>query len=231
MTVKLHTNYHASTVVIEKGVYAEALPEVIRLAAEWSELRGEPVIITLPRQLTGGLPTIRIAADTSLVALKRDIQRSLRGYLRPGMVVGPHPSLVLSDEERAADMALEAERRAQYEAMVARQAAKRQTQIDAVKTLLESASAMERDEVAWQCWRDSQQGEGSHTQQVMELVERWARRIQIELAAGVANAWSSYMHEVDFDRLLPESRELAWEILRDCWLPARWFPPQADEAG
>lgn len=142
--------------------------------------------------------TISVKSDSNPELVHRDWHRAMNSYIDKN--VGPYPNPALTDEEKESDARIEAENEQRRQERSAEYQAKADAKRNATEAKLDNAPEMEiTDEVIWQDYKSKNyDGYGGG---VISYAERWARLMQVEIAAGkkledVADATS---HEADTD--------------------------------
>ena len=182
------------------------ISEAIALSAK----KKQPIVF----EFNGVKVTVRSDSDPKLIY--RDWSRALNGYIDKN--VGPYPSPVLTDAEKANDARIEAENERKWQERQAQYEAEARAKRKAVEVRLTNAPEMDlADEKAWQEFKGKNRnfyGAG-----VVVYAERWARLMQLEIAGGksleeVAEATS---HEADTDGITGFMYGCAVSILVHCW--------------
>jgi len=125
--------------------------------------------------------TVTVAHDSDANLIYRDWDRAMNGYIDKN--VGPYPKPVLTDEEVASDARIEAENQLRRQVQYDEQQAKEQAQRQQVDSILADAPTIElSDEKTWREFKAKNRdcyGAG-----VIAYAQRWARLMQVEIAAG-----------------------------------------------
>lgn len=160
--------------------------------------------------------SVSVKANSDPVLIYRDWLRALSGYI--DKKVGPYPSPILTDREKANDARIEAENEAMRQERQAQHDAKANAKRVAVEAKLTNAPSIElANEDGWQQFKDNNQdGYGGA---VVTYAECWARLMQLELANGnnledVAEATSQ---EADLEGITGFMYGAAVSILATCW--------------
>lgn len=159
---------------------------------------------------------VSVRSDSNPELIYRDWSRSLSGYI--GKNVGPNPKPVLTDEERASDTRIEAEKERKRQKLQAEYDKKANDHREKVEAKLANAPAIElADEAGWQKSKEvNSEGYGGA---VMTYSERWARLMQVEMVNGkklsdVADATSS---EADLEGISGAMYGFAVSTLASFW--------------
>ena len=159
---------------------------------------------------------LTVAADSNKALIYRDWQRAVIGCTKKA--VGPYPNLVLTDEEKANDARVEAENEQQRQQRQAEYEATEKARRTAIEAKLADAPEMEiADQAAWQSWKDNNQD--SYGGAVIAYAERWARLMQVKLAAGrkLEDIAKDTSHEADIDGITGFMYGAAVHTLAGCW--------------
>lgn len=185
---------------------SNAVPEAIEIAKR----KGAPFSFDF------NTVTITVHGDSDSALILRDWQRAMSGCITNP--VGPYPSAVLTDADRAHDAEVEAAndaRRAARQADYDRRAAAKQAATNA--RLAQAPPIALSDAEGWQKSKDANRdGYGGG---VLTFAEQWARLMQLELANGakledIAHATSS---EADTESITGFMYGCAVSILSKCW--------------
>lgn len=141
---------------------------------------------------------VTVCADSDPELIYRDYKRADTGCI--AKEVGPSPNHVLTEEEKASDARIQAQR--EHNAQMRRAEYDPETKAghERVEARLTNAPAIELvDEAHWLKFK-ANNSDGTYGG-LAAYAERWARLLQVEMAAGkdleeVANATS---HEADFE--------------------------------
>ncbi len=159
---------------------------------------------------------VSVSSNSDPELIHRDCLRSFSGYIDKN--VGPNPSPVLTDEERASDASIAKENERKNQERQAKRMAENEARREAVEAKLVDAPGIDLiDEACWQNNKDiNSEGYGGA---VMAYAERWARLMQIEIANGkkledVAGATSD---EADLEGITGFMTGGAISILSHCW--------------
>jgi hypothetical protein len=142
-------------------------------------------------EFNGVTVTVRAGSDKALIY--RDWHRALSGYI--GKAVGPYPQPELSGTERAHDAEVEAQNEARRVASQAEYDAKQNAKQEAAEAKLRDAAPIElADADGWRAFVEN--NTDPYGGAVVTYAERWARLMQVRLAAGeslaaIADATSS----------------------------------------
>lgn len=211
-----------------KAVTFDAAPgsqitDCIREAISFSELNGwhdhgeNGTLVSF--EFNGITVSVKSNSDPELIY--RDWSRGLSGYIDKN--VGPYPNPVLTDEEKENDARIEAENERKRQE---RQAEANARHAEAVKTLeemLENAPAIElSDEAAWQESVRVNSGD-SYSNGVTVFAERWARIMQVKLAAGekLEDIADPSIREADVDGITGFMYGCAVSLLAQTWKHGR----------
>lgn len=156
--------------------------------------------------------TINIKSDSDPKLLYRDGMRALSGYIDKN--VGPYPQPILTDEEKANDKRIEAEKgrqwREQQREIEAEETAKR-------KRLAEAPPMEKADPDAW--GRALWAYQNDFEEAVFAYAQRWARLMQVDMAKykTVAEVAYSTSIEADIDGIRSDNLRNAVVILAFSW--------------
>jgi hypothetical protein len=162
--------------------------------------------------------TVRLRADSDVRLVCRDWSRAMSKYIEGP--VGPYPAAELTAEERANDLRIETQhevrRRKQEQEYEAKERAKR----EAVEARLAGAEPMEfseGSEAVWTEWR-GKSDEYLHTG-IFDYAQRWARVMQVEMAAGkeLEDIAGETSHDADLEGMSGFSYGAAVATLVKCW--------------
>jgi len=160
--------------------------------------------------------TVQVNADSSHVRIRRDWRRTLSGYIKG--IVGPYPKSILTDEEKANDERIEAEKeRQRQERELEYRTRERFRQIAVEAKLLDKPPMEVSDEETWRSFIEkNRDGYGGA---VITYSERWAMLMQLEMANGksleeVAEATS---READLEGITGFMYGCAVSVLARCW--------------
>lgn len=144
--------------------------------------------------------TVQVTVDSDPDLIHRDWSRALNGYIDKH--VGPHPNLVLTDEEKASDVRIEAENERRREERHVAYEAELRAKTEALDARLARAPEIEpADETAWREFV-TVNSDGGYSECVVRYAEKWARLMQGELAEGkplegIAASTSSEVADVE----------------------------------
>ena len=160
--------------------------------------------------------TVSVKMDSDPEVVYRDYMRAREGYIDPN--VGPYPNPVLTDEEKENDARIKAENKRQAQEERAKRQARAEAKRKHTEAKLANAPEMKiANEATWQSWKDNNQdGYGGA---VIAYAERWARLMQVELAAGKELEDIAYAasYEADIDSISGAMYGAAVQVLATSW--------------
>jgi hypothetical protein len=159
---------------------------------------------------------ITVTADSDPELIYRDWSRAMSGYIEK--TVGPNPSPVLTDEEKANDARIGAENKREYDERRAEYVAEVTAKQNATEAKLAGAPAMEfADERAW--LRGVKLNTDPYGRGIITFAERWARLMQLEMANGrrLENIASATSDEADTEGITGFMYGVAVSTLASCW--------------
>jgi len=166
---------------IAQAVSTEDLPECRQLRELTGQLEGDFVVTFEHNDVL-----VKVSKDTDTRALLRDWERGTNGYLGESPVVGPNPKPELSDEEKASDAAIKLQKDAEREREAIRWQQEARAHFERVTARMADAPEMEfageEGRAFWQSLVDANKGDLGMG--VLNYAERWARMMQMEMAAG-----------------------------------------------
>lgn len=216
-TIMPNTNWYITASTIDFHIGTD-VSDAIRAAIELSATSKTSWGSAPPISFNMNGVAVTVTADSNPELIYRDFMRATFGYI--GQVVGPNPNPVLTDEEKANDSRMEAERERQRDERQAEYNAKASVKRSSVEQKLDSAPPMEvNDEAVWQSWRNNQQDEIGYGVAIFTYAESWARLMQMEMANGqrledIANATSQ---EADVEGITGAMYGVAVAVLASCW--------------
>lgn len=162
---------------------------------------------------------VRVAADSDPALIYRDWQRAIRGYTSGP--VGPHPAAELTPEEVASDARIAAETEARRQAASAEYEAKAAAARAAIEAELAGTPdiEVEPDKAEEYAAYKAMNSEDGYSAGVVTYAERWARLMQVRMAAGadleaIAKAAS---HDADTDGITGFMYGCAAQALAHFW--------------
>src|SRR3989344_29404 len=155
---------------------------------------------------------VTVAHDPDPDLLYRDWCRAMAGYI--DKQVGPHPKPVLSKQEQDNDACIQAEsdRKREHEEKV--RASKERERCERVNDRLHGAPDIQIAEGQEETWR--QITEKNKNCGILAYAIRWARLMQVEIAAGktVKEIQESASHNADFEGMSGATHNMALSALR-----------------
>ena len=182
------------------------IAEAIALSAEKKQ--------AIKFEFNGVVVSVRGNSNPELIY--RDWSRALSGYIDKN--VDPNPNPVLTDEEKASDVRIEAENERKRQKRQTEYEKKARAHREKVETKMINAPAIElADEAGWQKFKDNNQA--GYGGAVVTYAERWARLMQVEVTNGknledVAETTSS---EADLEGITGFIYGCAVSTLAHCW--------------
>lgn len=124
---------------------------------------------------------VRIKTDSELELIERDFRRATQGCIPKK--IGPYPNAELSAEETARDQLIEARNKKRWDREYAKMQREAKSKRRRVEKMLAGSPDIEvLDSEAWSEYR--RKNDGKYGNAVIDFAVRWARLMQMELAAG-----------------------------------------------
>jgi len=178
--------------------------------------------ITLTRALDADIQfdfngiTVTVNQDSNPDLIYRDWNRALSGYIKNK--VGPNPATVLTTDEILSDAKIEAKNERERQERHTESDRKATIKRNAIEGQLIGASGIELiDEIAWQ--ESKNKNSDAYGGAVITYAERWARLMQIELAAGktIEEIANSTSQDADLEGITGFMYGCAVALLSKCW--------------
>ncbi|MCB9835087.1 hypothetical protein H6792_03625 [Candidatus Nomurabacteria bacterium] len=142
--------------------------------------------------------TVSVRSDSNPELIYRDWSRAINDYIDKN--VGPYPNPVLTDEEKENDARIKAENEQHRQQWQAEYQAQADAKRNATEAKLADAPEMEiADQEIWENYKSKNQGDYGHG--IITYAERWARLMQVEMAAGkkLEDIADTTSYEADID--------------------------------